>query len=135
MALLTWGDKYSVGIETIDKQHKGLFDSLNDLHGAMMKGQGQTLTGPILQQLVKYTRDHFSAEESMMVATKYPQLDQHRTKHRDFTKQVMDFVARFERGEATLTLDLMKFLRDWLTAHIQGEDSKYGPWLTERGVR
>jgi hemerythrin len=127
MAFLTWGNKYSVGIQTIDTQHKGLFDSLNDLHAAMMTGHGQGLTGPVLKKLVKYTQEHFSAEESMLAAAKYPQLTEHQAKHRDFTKQVGEFVSRFERGETSLSRDLLTFLRNWLTAHIQGEDSKYGP--------
>lgn len=135
MAFLTWGSRYSIGIQTIDTQHKGLFDSLNDLHAAMMKGQGQELAGPILQRLVKYTHEHFAAEESMLAAAKYPQLDQHRINHRDFTKKVAEFVTRFERGEATSTVELLTFLRDWLAAHIQVEDSKYSPWMTERGMR
>jgi hemerythrin len=135
MALLTWNSKYSVGIQTIDKQHSGLFDSLNELHGAMMSGKGQIMTGPVLQKLVKYTREHFSAEESMMTVTKYPQLAEHQSKHRAFTQKVTDFVARFERKEASLNLELMNFLRDWLIAHIQGDDAKYGPWLKKNGVR
>ena len=135
MALMRWSDKFSVGVPTMDKQHMVLFDSLNDLHAAMMKGQAQTLTGPLLRKLVAYTRDHFSAEEAMMSAAKYPSLPAHRIKHREFEKQVGEYVGRFERGEITLNLDLLNFLRDWLVTHIQGEDRKYGPLANERGCR
>ena len=38
---------------------------MNDLHAAMMKGQAQSLTGPLLQKLVDYTRTHFEDEEAM----------------------------------------------------------------------
>jgi hemerythrin-like metal-binding protein len=112
-----------------------LFGLLNDLHAAMLKGQAQQLTGPMLRKLAEYTRDHFSAEERMMEAAKYPGLPGHRTKHRDLTKQVEEYVAKFERGEGSLNLQLLNFLRDWLTNHIQKVDSEYGPWLNEHGVR
>ena len=135
MALLKWNQKYSVGVHALDDQHTGLFNVLNELHAAMMKGQAQTLTGPLLKQLVEYTRTHFAAEESMMARTNYPGLAEHRVQHRDLVKQVEGYVARFERGEITLNLHLLNFLRDWLTNHIQKTDHQYGPWLNEHGVR
>jgi hemerythrin len=135
MALLTWSDKYSVGVKVLDNQHTGLVDTLNDLHAAMMKGLAQDVTGPLLRKLVAYTRDHFSAEEKLMTSTKYPGLIQHCAKHRDLTKQVEEFVGRFERGEITINIHLMNFLRDWLASHILKEDKEYGPWLNQQGVR
>jgi hemerythrin len=133
MALLTWNSKYSVGVRALDSQHTVLFDILNDLHGAMMRGEAQTLTGPILRKLVQYTRTHFSAEEEMMAAAKYPGLTGHRSLHRDLMKQVESYCARFERGEISLNLHLLNFLRDWLSNHIQKVDHEYGPWLNEHG--
>jgi hemerythrin len=135
MALLTWNSKYSVGVKALDSQHTVLFDILNDLHAAMMKGQAQSLTGPMLRKLVDYTRNHFASEESMLAAAQYPGLAEHRIKHRDLTRQVEDYSARFERGEITLNLHLLNFLRDWLSNHIQKVDGEYGPWLNEHGVR
>ena len=39
MALLTFDKTYSVGIQFVDDQHASLFDALNELHAAMLKGQ------------------------------------------------------------------------------------------------
>jgi hemerythrin len=135
MAFMTWNDKLSVGVQTLDNQHTVLIETLNDLHAAMMKGQARSVAGDILHNLVKYTVDHFAAEESMMEQTKYPGLATHCLMHRDLTEQVGDYVARFEKGDLTLGVHLLNFLSDWLTKHIQGEDQKYGPWMNERGVR
>ncbi|MDR3750919.1 MAG: bacteriohemerythrin [Terracidiphilus sp.] len=135
MALMTWSEKYSVGVRALDEQHTGLIQTLNDLHTAMLKGQGQSLTAPMLRKLVEYTQKHFAAEESMLASTRYPGLAGHRDKHRELSKQVEDYVARFEKGEITLNLSLMDFLRDWLINHIQKTDKEYGPWLNEHGVR
>jgi hemerythrin len=65
----------------------------------------------------------------MMSSAHYPGLTAHRTKHDDLTRQVEDFVARYERGESSLNIQLLNFLRDWLTKHIQVEDRQYGPWI------
>ncbi|HEY1161023.1 MAG TPA: bacteriohemerythrin [Terracidiphilus sp.] len=134
MALLKWNCRYSVGVSTLDSQHTVLFTILNDLHDAMLKGQAQSMTGPLLRKLVDYTRRHFSAEESMMAGTKYPGLAEHRAKHVKLTKQVEDHLGRFERGEIALNVELLNFLRDWLNNHIMKEDHQYGPWLNEHGL-
>ena len=135
MALLNWSSSYSVGVKTLDSQHTVLFDILNELHAAMMKGQAQSLTGPLLRKLQEYTRNHFSAEEQMLSAARYPGLAEHRKLHVDLMKQVEEYAGRFERGEITLNLHLLNFLRDWLTTHIQKVDKQYGPWLNENGVK
>ena len=134
MALMTWNNRYSVGIGSIDQQHSALFGILNDLYDAMKKGQAQTVTGPLLRKLAEYTQNHFASEEAVMQSTHYPGLAEHRIKHRDLMKQVEAFASRFERGDVTLSVDLFNFLRDWLTTHIQKEDKQYGPWLSEHGV-
>jgi hemerythrin len=135
MALITWSDNFSVKVRAIDAQHAGLVETLNQLHGAMMKGQASSVTGALLHKLVSYTQVHFSAEEKMMAATKYPCLTQHIAKHRALTSQVEEFVGRYERGEVRINLELLTFLSDWLTTHILKEDHRYGPWLNEHGVR
>jgi hemerythrin-like metal-binding protein len=115
----------------MDNQHTVLFGILNDLHDAMMKGHAQKVTGELLQKLVKYTREHFAAEEALMAAVAYPGLAPHRVKHRDLIKQVNEFAARYQRGETNLNLTLLNFLREWLTHHIQNEDKQYGPCVNK----
>jgi hemerythrin len=134
MALMTWNSKLSVGIEKMDEQHHVLFEILNDLHGAMMKGDAQRMTASLLKSLVEYTRTHFTAEEGLMVRTSYPGIEEHRVQHRALMKQVESYADRFERGEITLNLHLLNFLRDWLTNHIQRMDHEYGPWMNEHGM-
>lgn len=135
MALMTWSKEYSVGVKAMDNQHTTLFQVLNDLHAAMLKGQAQSLTGPLLRKLLAYTRDHFSAEEAMLASTKYPGLPDHRKIHRELTHKVEEFADRFDRGEIALNLPLMTFLRDWLGNHIQKVDKEYGTWLNSHGVQ
>lgn len=135
MALLAWGPQFSVGVEAIDKQHATLVDTLNQLHEAMLKGMTKSVTGPLLTRLVEYTHSHFAAEEKMMSAAKYPKFTQHCQHHRELTKEVEDFVGRYDRGEVALTPHLLTFLRDWLNNHIVKEDKEYGPWMNQHGVR
>jgi hemerythrin len=135
MALLTWNTSYSVGVLKIDSQHTLLFAILNDLHAALLKGQAQNLTSSMLHQLAEYTQSHFSTEEAMMVAANYPGLADHKLKHRELVKQVDDYVLLYDKGEITLNVQLLNFLRDWLTNHIQKVDMAYSACLIQHGVR
>jgi hemerythrin len=135
MALFTWNNTYSVGIKFVDDQHAGLFNSLNELHAAMLKGQDKTVIGRLLQELLAYTRSHFSAEELMLAKAHYPDLPAHHLKHQKLTAQVADYAERYKRGEAALSVHLVQFLCDWLTQHILREDRAYSAWLTQSGVR
>lgn len=135
MPLIPWTDSLSVGVPSIDAQHRVLFDTLNELHEAMLKGQAKALTGPLLHSMLGYTRGHFSAEEAMMAAANYPGLAGHRVRHRDLALQMEGYATRFERGEITLNVHLLHFLGGWLTNHIQQEDRAYGPCLHTRGIR
>lgn len=134
MALLKWSDKYSVGVNSIDQQHSGLFAMVNELHDAMMKGQAKGVTEGLLKKLVKYTEEHFSYEERAMETTWYAGLASQRKRHNELTGQVKEFMARYERGDSTINVELLRFLSDWLTKHIQFEDKQYGPWMKQHGV-
>ncbi len=134
MALIIWSDKLSVGVRSIDEQHIVLIDAVNELHAAMMKGQGRNILGNLLCTLLVYTRNHFSAEEAMMETANFPGLAQHRIQHHELAKQVEEYVERFKQGDLTLSNRLSNFLSDWLTNHILNTDMEYGPWMNEHGV-
>lgn len=136
MALITWSDdKLSVGVKMVDAQHGVLVDIINELHDAMLRGQAQSLTGPLLRKLLTYTNEHFSAEEAMLAKAKYDGLEGHKTLHRGFVRKIENYAERFERGEITLNLHLMNFLRDWLVNHIQKIDRSYRPCLVKAGMQ
>ena len=79
MARFIWNDSYSVGVKAFDEQHKKLFALVDDLHEAMVAGKARTITGQILNEMVEYTRQHFSAEEKMLQKYDYPGLGEQKT--------------------------------------------------------
>jgi hemerythrin-like metal-binding protein len=135
MAKLSWNKRYSVDVKTLDNQHAGLFADLNELYAATSNGQSRSATDSLLRDLLKNALAHFSAEEALLEATEYPALAQHRAKHRNFVRQVEEYLARRELGDGANRLPLLDFIRDWFTNHMQQEDREYGPWLNEHGVR
>ena len=134
MAFLTWTKAFSVGIGKMDEQHQILFGKINDLHDAMMHGKGQEATGTILAGVAQYTVSHFAAEEALMELHHYPDLPAHREEHKKLIAQVTDLQAKFKAGTASLSMEVMTFLQNWLNHHINGSDKKYGVYLNGKGV-
>jgi hemerythrin-like metal-binding protein len=135
MPLVVWSDKLSVGVKSVDDQHTVLFKTINDLHDAMMKGQARAIVGELLKRLLTYTKNHFSEEEAMLKKVRYPGLAAHRLLHKDLTQQVEAYIARHEKGDLTLSMQLADFLSDWLKTHILNTDQTYGRWLKEQGLK
>ena len=125
MALITWNEDYSVKIEAMDKQHIILVDLINQLFDALKAGKAKDEMGKILQALIDYTVTHFKSEEAWMEKHGYADMVGHKQEHQKFVDKVVQFQADFNSGKATVSYDIMNFLKDWLVNHIQGTDKKY----------
>jgi len=134
MALITWSDTLSVKVKQFDDQHKKLVDMVNQLFDAMKTGKGNQVMGDILKQLIAYTQTHFAAEERLLKQYAYPDFEAHKKEHNALVMQVLDLQKQFQEGKPVLTQNIMTFLRDWLSRHIQGDDKKYGIFLNGKGV-
>ncbi len=135
MALFQWREDYSVKIPSIDAQHKRLVEMLNQLNDGMASGTGHAQLGTLLDGLVDYTAKHFAYEEKLFEQHTFPGAEQHIAEHRRLVEQVLEFKRRFEAGQASINMQLMKFLKDWLINHILGSDKGYSAHLVERGVK
>ena len=115
---LKWGDNWLTGHAVIDADHKMLVQYVNDLSTAMTYGKGGDVTGEILAKLAQYTVEHFAREEAIWAEGGLATLDDHRRIHADLVGKVLQFQADLTRGKATLTIEMMVFLRDWLMNHV-----------------
>jgi hemerythrin-like metal-binding protein len=135
MALFEWRDDYSVKIPSIDVQHRKLVDMLNALNDGMIAGTGTAHLSALLVGLVEYTAQHFAYEEQLFAEHAYPATPEHVEEHQRLVAAVLDFKKKYEAGQASINMQLMKFLKDWLIKHILGSDKAYSAHLVERGVK
>ena len=125
MAFIDWEPKYSVGHNEIDQQHRQLIDMINKLHTAMKSGQGAREAEAIVDEMVNYSKFHFETEENLMKVFGFIGLLTHKAEHAAFIKQAGDFQTQFSAGKVSLSIEILNFLKDWLTKHILGTDLKY----------
>jgi len=127
--MFKWNTAYSVGIGSIDAQHQNLFAMARELHAAMAAGQGKAQLARTLDRLVQYTSSHFAHEERLMRLADYPDIAAHTAEHKALTQKVLDFQKELAAGRATISVQLLQFLRSWLDHHIQHSDQAYAPHL------
>ncbi len=136
MKEITWTNDLSVGIELIDEQHKMLIKHLNDLSQSLKSGKGPAKIATTLNFLIDYTNFHFTAEEKHMAANGYPELDDHKKMHEEFTTTLSNMEEDLEEEGATQLLadSIDTLLVKWLFMHIRTIDVSFGKFLKEKGV-
>lgn len=134
MPIIQWNQSFSVNINNIDNQHMKIVELINNLHDRMKEGKGKEALATILNELTVYTVYHFKTEEELFRKHKYPDTDAHVLEHNNLVQQVVQLKSDFESGKALLTMDVMNFLKDWLSRHIAGSDKAYTAFLNSRGV-
>ncbi|UZE96293.1 bacteriohemerythrin [Alkalimarinus alittae] len=132
---VTWKDEYSVGIESIDNDHKNLLKLINQLQTSSLYYTGENFDKDALSELIDYTKFHFAREEKMMEEHGYPDFEAHRQQHRKMTDSVVRKVLEYEADSEKTVEDLLEYLKSWLINHINGTDKKYSSFLREKGVK
>ena len=136
MPLLEWNEKLSVGVSIIDDEHKKLVGMLNELYDAMQAKHSEEALGNVLDGLVAYTASHFKHEKTLFAKTGYAAAAEHENEHADLIKQVLEVQKKYQEGAtATLSTEVLNFLRKWLLTHILGSDKKFCPHLNANGIK
>ncbi|MBG0776294.1 MAG: hemerythrin family protein [Desulfovibrionaceae bacterium] len=130
--LIEWDDSYAVE-DSIDEQHRKLFDILNDIFRCLRSGPVRARDRDHLTASLRdYCRHHFTNEEALMESVGYPGVERHRVEHARFSAKVEEFAAAPVQADAAGLLDLLAFLDNWLISHIINSDKRFGHFLRER---
>ncbi len=132
--LLRWSDSLSVGIDSLDAQHKKLIELINELNANINSRSTKEALGKILNELIEYTGQHFQSEEKLFARHDYPEQATHEEAHSKLIEQILQFQEQYNRGEKDISPELMDFLRDWLLIHLKKTDMQYSSYLLSKGV-
>lgn len=123
---LVWKERYNIGVDVIDREHKKLFMILNKL---LTAGKEEEKRRWACQEGVKYFKDHamkhFTEEEAYMASIHYAGFDAHRRLHDDFRKKILPTLEKELVQTAYSTDAVNHFLgvcTGWLIGHTLTED-------------
>ncbi|HEX2395631.1 MAG TPA: bacteriohemerythrin [Bacteroidales bacterium] len=130
-----WKSDMSVGSEELDYQHRHMIEIINEVYRAFIKGEHREVIGPILDKLSQYVVYHFTMEEVYFEMFNFYDKEKHIKEHNMFREKVIAFNNKFKSNDATLTCDVMNFLKDWLHDHVLESDQKYIDCFAKNGVK
>lgn len=132
---IVWKEEYSVGIPSLDNDHKRLIFLLNQFKTAYDYDMSAEFERQALEQLVEYTRFHFTREEELMQQANYPDFEGHKKQHENMIAQVESFVELYrQQGHDSLN-EVSDFLTNWLINHINGTDKQYTQHMLDKGIK
>ena len=129
-----WKDEYSVGIKSLDDDHRKLLDLINKLQTAVHYQTGDTFEKEALDDVIAYTKYHFSREEQLMEEASYPDIIAHKETHKLMIAKVDGFVKDYEKQGHEVLEDVANYLKNWLIEHINGTDQEYTAVLNDNNT-
>ncbi len=123
---LVWQERFNIGVDVIDKEHKKLFNVLNKL---FVYGKEEEKSQWVCQEAIKYFRDHsiqhFSEEEEYMASIHYAGLETHRHIHNNFREKTLPLLESelIRTGYSMEAVDhFLGVCAGWLIGHTLIED-------------
>lgn len=130
MVFVEWDESLELGDESIDRQHRTLFDLVNRLAEAVDAGEGPDMVEEAVDIMSRYCLEHFMDEEAAMASAGYPGLGAHKAMHRSFMVKTAQLADESEFG-GVLAQDLLDYLKRWLLGHITSEDVRFVLFVRE----
>ena len=117
-------DKFAVGHQHIDADHRVLFEHLSKLEHAVTTHAATEEQQQLLETLIVFTREHFKREESLMAQIAYSGLQKHQAEHQTLLEEVQELQGRLKSGSIVLSAGLVEYLYEWLNFHVVTTDKK-----------
>ncbi|EHJ01200.1 hemerythrin-like metal-binding protein [Clostridium sp. DL-VIII] len=136
MAAFQWKEEYNLNIGEIDKQHRKLLEIGRRAYDIAVIDDGydrydEIMT--IIDELLDYTKYHFEYEEKMLKECNYDHIHTQEEEHGHYVYKMNEVASRDEEdiddNQRKVILELIDFLSEWISKHINVEDRKYALFL------
>ncbi|HCJ45350.1 MAG: bacteriohemerythrin [Candidatus Moranbacteria bacterium] len=133
--IIPWKDEYSLGIASIDTQHKKLIGTINTLGDTLLTGSKKSDIDTAIAQMETYMKEHFFFEEEYFKTLQYDGTAEHITEHQVFLDKTKDFRTRaLDEEDAMLSIEILGYLEEWFLHHVLVVDRQYVSDFQAHGI-
>lgn len=131
---MLWREKYEIGVDHIDRQHKELFHRVAEfVNSIKQEGNWEEKTEKVcrtLEFMKDYVIVHFKDEEDYQKDIGYPDLEEHKESHDAMAKKIEQVELKFkaEGLKEELIEQFAGELLSWLINHVTIADLKIGEY-------
>ena len=124
MTLLAWKPEFSVGVESVDFEHRQMIRLINEIYEEMKERSDTDSVLQFLGDIHTAIAAHFALEERIMRDADYEEYADHKEDHEELLDQIRDLMDEFRSDpESGFTL-LQERLGDWFEKHFATFDAR-----------
>lgn len=130
-----WKDRYCIGVDKIDQQHKELFNRVYEFLKATNEKKNWEERIEKVKETITFMQDyviyHFNDEEKLMEEINYPEVELHKKIHEDFKAGINSYVDKFSAGDFNeeTVQEFGGKIMTWLIFHVGKQDQKIGEYV------
>ena len=127
--MIKWSDKYLLGVDLIDEQHKELFRIAGEAYD-LLKNEfyldKYDRVVKLIEELKQYAVFHFETEEKYMMEIGYKKFFSHKVIHNEFIEEVNGIdLEKMDENQEEYLASIIQFVVDWIEQHILKMDRQY----------
>lgn len=131
-----WSEKYAIGVESVDREHEGLFSVISKIEDAVRANKNTAWTAEqAVLYLQRYVVRHFEDEEALMRSVGYDGYERHKGIHDGMRERVLPRLQQRLAADgytAETVEQLLRICRKWLGRHILGHDLELAKWVPKK---
>jgi len=124
MNLLTWKPEYSVGIASMDDEHREMIDLINDVYARLGVSPDTDTIEECLEEIFNTISMHFALEERIMREARYDEYEDHKEDHESLLDEIRDLMDEFVEDTERGTELLERRLSSWFGGHFASFDAR-----------
>jgi hemerythrin len=118
------------------QQHTELINMFSKLNEAVKNSESRNIIYQIINEVVSFTRIHFAAEEQLMTKSAYPEIESHKSMHRELIDEALQLKGKFDSvDEEAFRVWLNHWPLDRALAHIKYADAHFEEYLAHKGIK
>ena len=124
MSLLQWKPEYSVGIESMDVEHREMIELINDVYAELGAASDVAAIENCLETIFTTISLHFALEERIMLDHRYSEYEDHKDDHEDLLDEIRVLMDEFVADPVKGAKLLEERLSAWFGRHFASFDAR-----------
>jgi hemerythrin len=124
MSLLQWKPAYTLGVPSVDQEHRELIGLINDTYDHMAGSADPATIESCLEDIYAAIAAHFALEERHMREAGYAEYEAHKDQHENLLDEILDLMDEFAADPEPGRIALQERLADWFGGHFATFDAR-----------
>ncbi len=124
MKYLQWREEFSIGVDSVDFEHRELMDMINMIYAELDNRRDMAEIRHTMAEVHAEVSAHFALEERIMRHARYVEFEDHKNDHENLLDQIRTMMDAIENDPEHALDMLSEQLADWFRGHFLTFDAR-----------